>query len=92
MGGTSTDAALETADVVLMGDDLSRLPLLLRLGRKSIRIIRQNIAIALSLKLLFLLLSVAGVATLWMAVLADDGAALVVIFNGLRMLSVEKDT
>lgn len=87
MGGSGTDVALETADVVLMGDDLKKLPVLIRLSRDTMRIIKQNIAIALILKLMFLVLSVSGVATLWMAVLADDGAALIVILNGLRMLS-----
>jgi Cd2+/Zn2+-exporting ATPase len=70
-----------------MGDDLKKLPVLIRLSRDTMRIIKQNIAIALILKLMFLVLSVSGVATLWMAVLADDGAALIVILNGLRMLS-----
>lgn len=91
MGVTGTDAALETADVILMGDDLSKLPLLIQLSRKTMAIIKQNIAVALSLKALFLVLTVAGVGTLWMAVLADDGAALIVILNGLRALSFEKD-
>jgi len=70
-----------------MSDDLTRLPGLIGLSRKAMRIIRQNIAIALCLKLVFLVLSCAGLATLWMALLADDGAALVVILNGLRALS-----
>ena len=92
MGGNGTDAALETADIVLMSDDLSRLSPLLRLSRKAMSIIKQNITIALSLKLIFLVLSISGVATLWMAVLADDGAALVVILNGLRVLSMKEFT
>jgi Zn2+/Cd2+-exporting ATPase len=87
MGASGSDAVLETADVVLMSDDLSRLPLLFALSRKTLSIIKQNIALALTLKVLFLILSMAGMATLWMAVLADDGAALAVIFNGLRILS-----
>jgi Cd2+/Zn2+-exporting ATPase len=91
MGVSGTDVALETADVVLMSDDLSRLPLLFRLSRKALAIITQNIAIALGLKLVFLFLSVIGAATLWMAVLADDGAALLVIFNGLRLLSLKEN-
>jgi len=90
MGSNGTDTALETADVVLMRDDLSMLPLLLRLSRKTMAVVRQNIAFALAVKLLFLVLSVAGVATLWMAVLADDGAALLVILNGLRLLSFKR--
>ncbi len=87
MGVAGSDAALETADVVLMSDDLSRLPHLFALSRATMRIVRQNIAVALSLKAVFLVLSVAGISTLWMALLADDGAALAVILNGLRMLS-----
>ncbi len=87
MGAAGTDIALETADVVLMGDNLEKLPYLVVLGRYAIRIIRQNIALALALKVIFLVLSVAGIATLWMAILADDGAALVVILNSLRVLT-----
>lgn len=91
VGAGGSDAALETADVVLMGGDLSKLPLLIRLSRYAMAIVQQNILIALSLKLLFLLLNVGGMATLWMAVLADDGAALIVIFNSLRMLSLSEE-
>ena len=87
MGAAGTDTALETADVVLMGDNLEKLPYLVALGRYAMRIIRQNIALALALKVIFLVLSVAGIATLWMAILADDGAALVVILNSLRVLT-----
>lgn len=87
MGVSGSDTALETADIVLMSDDLMRLPTVIGLSRKAMRIIRQNVAIALALKLAFLALSLAGFATLWMALLADDGAALIVILNGLRALS-----
>lgn len=86
MGGAGSDAAMETADVVLMADDLSRLPHLISLSRKTMVVIRQNITFALGIKVLFLLLSLTGASTLWMALLADDGAALAVILNGLRML------
>ncbi len=86
MGGAGSDAAMETADVVLMGDDLSRLPYLMSLSRKTMAIIHQNVAFALGIKLLFLVLSLMGASTLWMALLADDGAALAVILNGLRTL------
>lgn len=87
LGGSGSDAALETADVVLMADDVGKIPTLFTLSRKTMSIITQNISLALSLKVLFLILSVTGTATLWMALLADDGAALAVILNGLRILS-----
>jgi len=87
MGVVGSGAALETADVVLMSDDLSKLPHLFGLSRRAMAVVRQNIALALGLKLAFLVLGVLGHATLWMAVLADDGAALAVILNGLRLLS-----
>ncbi len=86
MGGNGSDAALETADVVLMSDNLLALPPLLSLSKKTIAIIRQNITLALVIKAAFLVLSVTGIATLWLALLADDGAALLVIINGLRTL------
>lgn len=90
MGVTGTDVALEAADVTLMSDDLGKLPFLFRLSRKAISIVKQNIALALGLKVAFLLLTFVGMSTLWMAVLADDGAALLVIFNGLRILSFKE--
>ena len=86
MGGGGTDAAIETADVTLMADDLSRLPWLIRHSRRALRTIRQNIFFALGTKALFMALAVAGLATLWMAIAADMGASLLVIFNGLRLL------
>ena len=86
MGAAGSDAALETADVALMSDDLLKLPYLLRLGRRTRRSIQVNVAIALGLKALFLGLAVGGVATLWMAVVADMGASLLVLGNGLRLL------
>jgi Cd2+/Zn2+-exporting ATPase len=85
MGAAGSDAALETADVALMGDDLSALAYLVRLSRATLRNIRTNIAVALGLKALFLGLAIAGRATLWMAVFADMGASLIVIANGLRL-------
>jgi Zn2+/Cd2+-exporting ATPase len=86
MGSAGTDVALETADIALMGDDLSRLPLAVRIARKAEGIIRVNIAISLLTKAAFVALAVLGWATLWMAVAADMGTSLVVIFNGLRAL------
>jgi Cd2+/Zn2+-exporting ATPase len=92
MGVAGSDAAMETADVVLMADDLSRLPHLIALSRRTMLIIRQNIVFALGIKFLFLILSLMGVSTLWMALLADDGAALAVILNGLRTLTFKEST
>jgi Cd2+/Zn2+-exporting ATPase len=86
MGTAGTDAALETADVALMTDDLLKIPFTVRLSRATLRNIKANVAISLSLKAIFLVMAVAGVATLWMAVLADMGASLFVIANGLRLL------
>lgn len=86
MGTAGTDATLETANVVLMSDDLPKLSYLIALSKKTLSVIRQNITIALTTKLIFLVLSISGAATLWMAVLADDGAALIVILNALRVL------
>ncbi len=86
MGGAGSDTVLETSDVVLMADNLMRIPTAIRLGKKSLSIIRQNIAIALIVKALFLTLGVLGMTSLWLAILADDGATLVVILNSLRML------
>ena len=87
MGVAGTDVALETADVALMSDDLSRLPFAIRLGRATLANIRVNVAIALGLKLAFVVLAAAGVATLWMAILADTGASLLVTANSLRLLT-----
>jgi Cd2+/Zn2+-exporting ATPase len=86
MGMGGSDAALDTADIILVKDDLKKLPYLKSLSKKTLKIIKQNIIIALGLKFLFLALAIPGLATLWMAVFADMGASLIVIFNGLRTL------
>jgi Cd2+/Zn2+-exporting ATPase len=86
MGSAGTDIALETADIALMADDLSKLPVTIRFARKAERIIRTNITFALVTKAAFLGLAVTGQATLWMAVLADVGASLIVVANGMRAL------
>jgi Cd2+/Zn2+-exporting ATPase len=86
MGAIGSDAALETADVALMSDDLEKVPYLLRLGRRTVFNVKTNVAVALGLKAIFLGLALAGLATLWMAVVADMGASLLVIGNGLRLL------
>jgi Zn2+/Cd2+-exporting ATPase len=86
MGVAGTDAALETADVALMADELPKIPYAIRLSRATIRNIRANIAFSITLKTAFLVMALAGTATLWMAVVADMGASLVVIGNALRLL------
>lgn len=86
MGAAGTHVALETADVALMGDNLALLAPTIRRSRATLAIIRQNMAVAIGLKALFLVLAVLGHATLWMAVAADMGASLLVIANGLRAL------
>jgi Cd2+/Zn2+-exporting ATPase len=87
MGAIGSDAAIETADVALMADDLTRLPWLINHSRRTIGVIRQNIVFSLVVKVLFLAMAAGGVATLWSAIAADMGASLLVIFNGLRLLS-----
>ena len=89
MGGRGTDAALETADIVLMGDRLDRLPWLFRLSQKTHRIIVANIIMAIGIKFIFVMLAITGYATLWMAIFADTGVTLLVIFNGMRVLSTK---
>jgi len=89
MGAIGTDAAIETADIALMSDDLLKLPWLIRHARRTLAVIKQNIVFALSLKLAFIVMAAMGVATLWMAIAADMGASLLVIANGLRLLRGE---
>jgi Zn2+/Cd2+-exporting ATPase len=86
MGAAGSDAALETADVALMSDELLKLPYALRLARATLRNIKTNVAISLALKAAFLVLAITGSATLWMAVLADTGASVIVVGNALRLL------
>ena len=86
MGAMGTDSAIDTADVALMNDDLRNVPTFIALSRKTHRILVQNIAMALGIKLVFLVLTVAGLGSMWMAVFADVGASLLVIANGLRVM------
>ena len=90
MGAAGSDAAIETADIALMADDLSKLPWLVRHSRRTLRVIRQNIAFSLTVKAAFVALTLWGVASLWAAIAADMGASLLVIFNGLRLLKVQR--
>lgn len=87
MGAAGTDVALETADIALMSDDLSRLPYAIGLSRQARRVIQQNIGLSLAIKAVFLALALPGLATLWMAVFADMGASLIVTLNGMRLLA-----
>ena len=89
MGAAGSDAALETADIALMADELLKLPYALRLSRAAVRNIKANLAISVVLKAAFVVAAVAGVATLWMAVLADTGASVIVIANALRLLRAD---
>jgi Cd2+/Zn2+-exporting ATPase len=86
MGAIGADVAIETADITLMSDELARLPWLIRHSRRALRTVKQNVAFSLGVKALFIVLSMLGVATLWLAIAADTGASLLVTMNGLRML------
>ncbi|WP_130910332.1 heavy metal translocating P-type ATPase [Pseudomonas sp. Sample_9] len=86
MAAAGTDTAIETADVALMDDDLRKIPAFISLSRNTASILKQNIALALVIKAIFLAVTFAGLATMWMAVFADMGVSLLVVFNGLRLL------
>ena len=86
MGGAGTDTAMEAADVLIMNDDLRRIPEAIRLSRRTHAVLWQNIGLALGIKAIFLGLAVFGNATMWMAVFADMGASLLVVGNGVRLL------
>ncbi|HJT76002.1 MAG TPA: heavy metal translocating P-type ATPase [Gemmataceae bacterium] len=90
MGAAGSDAAIETADIALMSDDLSKLPWLVQHSRRTLAIIRQNIGFSLAVKALFVILTFASHASLWAAIAADTGASLLVIFNGLRLLRMTR--
>jgi Cd2+/Zn2+-exporting ATPase len=89
MGTAGTDAALETADIALMADELLKIPFVIRLGRATLSNIQMNVTLSLGLKAIFLALAIVGSATLWMAVMADMGASLLVIANGMRLLRAD---
>ena len=86
MGAAGTDTAIETADVALMNDDPRKLAEFIELSRATKAVLWQNITLALGIKVVFLALALTGQATLWMAVFADMGGSLLVVFNGLRLL------
>ena len=89
MGGAGTDTAMETADIVLMADNLEKLPHTVKLSRTALKIIKQNIWFSLIIKFIALILIFPGWLTLWMAVLSDTGAAIIVILNALRLLRLK---
>ena len=89
MGAAGSDAALETADVALMADELLKIPYTLRLSRAAVRNIKANLAISVVMKVAFVVAAIAGVATLWMAVVADTGASVIVIANAMRLLRAD---
>jgi Cd2+/Zn2+-exporting ATPase len=86
MGAVGSDVAIEAADVALMSDELLKLPFAVRLARATLRNVKTNVAVSLALKAVFLVAAVTGTATLWMAVLADTGASVIVVANALRLL------
>jgi Cd2+/Zn2+-exporting ATPase len=91
MGAAGSDAAIETADIALMSDDLSKLPWLVQHSRRTLGVIRQNVLFSLGVKALFVALTFAGLASLWAAIAADMGASFLVISNGLRLLRSGRD-
>ena len=92
MGAAGTDTAMEAADIVIMNDDLRRIPETIRLSRRTHSVLWQNITLALGIKSVFLVLALLGSATMWMAVFADMGASLLVVFNGMRLLRATERT
>ena len=86
MGSMGSDAAIETADIVIMDDDLKKLGVTVRIARKTLRIVKENIAFALVVKLLVMLLGALGVASMWLAVFADVGVSVLAILNSMRMM------
>lgn len=91
MGEKGTEVSMETADVVLMSDNLLKIPFAIRLGKETLKLIKQNMVLAIGIKGLFLVLAVMGLSTLWMAVAADMGASLLVIGNGMRITLLRLD-
>ena len=89
MGVAGSDAAIESADIALMADDLSKIPWLIRHSKRTMGIIRQNIGFSLLVKGVFVVLTFTEHASLWAAIAADTGASLLVIFNGLRLLKYQ---
>lgn len=92
MGGLGSDAAIESADVVLMDDDLGKLPQVIRLAKKTVRIAQQNMTLAIVVKLIFLVLIGLGISNMWEAIFADVGVTLLAVWNALRVLRIDTST
>ena len=91
MGGVGSDSAIEASDIVLMSDELSRIPLAINISKYTKRIIKENLIFAMSVKVVILLLSVFGYANMWLAVFADTGVTLLTILNTLRIMNKFKE-
>ena len=89
MGGIGSDAAIEASDIVLMSDELGKVPLSISISRKTLRIVNENIALAISIKLAVMILGVCGIATMWMAIFSDVGVCLLAIINALRAFRIK---
>ncbi|ASS37722.1 heavy metal translocating P-type ATPase [Mogibacterium pumilum] len=90
MGSLGSDAAIEAADIVLMDDDLSKLPIILKIAKRTMRIVKSNIAFAIGVKIIILLLSAFGIASMWMAVFGDVGVSIICIINSMRVLKFKQ--
>ncbi len=90
MGSMGSDAAIEAADVVLMDDDVRKIAAVVRISRKTLQIVKQNIVFALAVKALVLLLGALGLANMWEAVFADVGVSVIAILNAMRALKIQK--
>ena len=90
MGAFGSDAAIEAADIVMMTDSIEKLPLLVSIAKKTVRICKENIIFAIGIKLIFLALGALGFANLWMAVFADVGVTVLAILNAMRSLKIKE--
>lgn len=90
MGGLGSDAAIEAADIVIMTDEISKISKAIKISRKTMKIVKENIIFAIAVKVIVLVLSAVGIATMWEAVFADVGVSILAIINSLRMLKVQK--
>ena len=90
MGGMGQDAAIEAADIVLMDDDPAKISLAMRISRKTLSIVRQNIAFAIGVKVICLILGALGIANMWIAIFADVGVMILAVLNATRTLTIKK--